>query len=202
MKYKDYNDYQLISLVAESNEDAERIMYEKYKPLIIQMAKKYMPYFKNKGVEIADLIQEGYIGLSEAVRSYKDNKDAKFSTFAVLCIDRQLKSYLTTANRQKHHYLNNAISFYEKSDLPLVELLASDKSDPINYIVIKENMKNTLNALYRKFTDLEKQVFELKRSNFSNAEISDVLEITYKQVDNATQRIKQKVRMAIKHEID
>jgi RNA polymerase sporulation-specific sigma factor len=202
MKYKDYNDYQLISLVAESNEEAERIVYEKYKPLVIQMAKKYIPYFKNKGVEIADLIQEGYIGLSEAVRNYKDNKDAKFSTFAVLCIDRQLKSYLTTANRQKHHYLNNAISFYEKNDLPLVELLASDKSDPIHYIVVKENMKNILSALYDKFTDLEKQVFELKKSNFSNVEISEVLEITYKQVDNATQRIKQKVKNAIKQEID
>lgn len=197
MKYKDYNDYELVGMISEADEDAEKIIYEKYKPLIIQTAKKYIPYFNNKGVEIADLIQEGYIGLSEAIRNFKDNKNARFSTFAVLCVERQLKTYLTTANRQKHHYLNNSISLYEKDESPLIEILASDEHNPIHYVVNKDNIKNILNELYSKFTDIEKQVFELKMSNFSNNEIAEILEITYKQVDNTTQRIKQKVKQVI-----
>lgn len=197
MKYKDYNDYELVSMIAEADEDAEKIIYEKYKPLIIQTAKKYIPYFQNKGVEIADLIQEGYIGLSEAIKNFKDNKDAKFSTFAVLCVERQLKSYLTTANRQKHHYLNNSISLYEKSESPLIEILASDEQNPIHYVVNKDNIKNILNELYSKFTDIEKQVFELKMANFSNNEIAEILDLTYKQIDNTTQRIKQKVKQVV-----
>ena len=36
----DYNDNELISYIEEQNEDAEEILFEKYKPLIVRFAKK------------------------------------------------------------------------------------------------------------------------------------------------------------------
>lgn len=41
MKYRDYNDDELISYIEEQNEDAEEILFEKYKPLIVRFAKKF-----------------------------------------------------------------------------------------------------------------------------------------------------------------
>ena len=42
------------------------------------------------GGETDDLIQEGMIGLFKAVRDYEKDRDASFSTFADLCISRQI----------------------------------------------------------------------------------------------------------------
>ena len=54
MKYRDYNDYELLSYISEQNEDAEEILYKKYKPMIVSFAKKIFPYVSNSGLELND----------------------------------------------------------------------------------------------------------------------------------------------------
>ena len=44
--------------------------------------KKFASYAKGFGLEYKDLFQEGMVGLSEAINSYKDSKESKFSSFA------------------------------------------------------------------------------------------------------------------------
>lgn len=39
-----------------------------------------------KGGDSDDLMQEGFIGLIKAIKSYDENRNACFSTFANLCI--------------------------------------------------------------------------------------------------------------------
>ena len=46
MKYRDYNDYELLSYISEQNEDAEEILYKKYKPMIVSFAKKYFHMYQ------------------------------------------------------------------------------------------------------------------------------------------------------------
>ena len=42
------------------------------------------------GADTDDLIQEGMIGLFKAIRDYDFGRDAGFSTFANLCVTRQI----------------------------------------------------------------------------------------------------------------
>ena len=42
MNYKDYNDFELISYIHENNEEANEILFKKYEPIIVNMAKNYM----------------------------------------------------------------------------------------------------------------------------------------------------------------
>ena len=88
--YKDHNDYELLYLVSENNEDAKEIFFDKYKSIVELKAKKLYPYVMNKGYELNDLIQEGMIGLSQAINDYKEQKNVQFSTFASICIERQI----------------------------------------------------------------------------------------------------------------
>ena len=71
--YNDYNDHELLYMICEASEDAMNIMYEKYKSIIELKASKYRTLGKRVGLEYNDLIQEGMVGLSEAIKSYKDN---------------------------------------------------------------------------------------------------------------------------------
>ena len=196
MNYKDFNDYELISLVAENHEDAERVIYDKYRPLIIAKANQYFNAVKYKGVEMNDLIQEGFIGLSEAIQGYKDNRDAQFKTFATLCIDRQIKTYLSKVNRQKHHHLNSSISFnYQfSSGDSLIDALSDGQPSPIQKLITKERVDELVALVDEVLTDFEREVFKLKVANFTYREIATILETTPKVVDNALQRIKAKAR--------
>ena len=45
-----------------------------------------------------DLMQEGMIGLFKAIQDYDSSKEAVFSTFAELCISRQLYSAVKSSN--------------------------------------------------------------------------------------------------------
>lgn len=204
MNYKEYNDYQLIDMIAEQNEFAEQIIYEKYRPLIISKANKYFPLVKNKGVEINDLIQEGLIGLADAVRKYKDNRDAQFKTFANLCIEREIQTYVTKTNRFKHQTLNNALSLsaeIKDGETTFMEFLSDETANPINHVLDKDRIELIMDKLNNVLSDIEKQVFELKRANFSYKEIADLLGRNPKTIDNALQRIKIKFRNVI-NEID
>ena len=87
----EYNDYELVLLAQEGNEDASNLIYQKYKPIVVKKSKNAIIYATHHGIEISDIMQEGYIGLEEAIKSFLpgDNK-ATFYTFANLCIDRKI----------------------------------------------------------------------------------------------------------------
>lgn len=59
MDYKQVNDYEVISMIRENDDDARDIMYQKYLPVIRKGASKYFFDVKKHGVEFDDLVQEG-----------------------------------------------------------------------------------------------------------------------------------------------
>ena len=79
-------DEELVMLAHEGNPEAVDFLMEKYKPLVRKKARALFLI----GGENDDLIQEGMIGLFKAVRDYEKDRDASFSTFADLCISRQI----------------------------------------------------------------------------------------------------------------
>ncbi len=196
--YKEYNDFELLYLICEHNEEAYEILYKKYKFVVEMKARKYFKYTHSKGLEYNDLEQEGMIGLSEAIRDFKIKKDVKFSTFANICIERQIIGAVQSANRKKHKILNDSISLDESfvdNDKPLRDFLFDDKaSDPSSYLIEQESSKETYFKIKDSLTALEKEVFDLKLNNFDYKEISLILGRTYKSVDSAIQRIKGKMR--------
>ena len=55
--YNDENDYELLYLISESNEEAKEVFFEKYKPTVQSYVLKYYPFIKNKGYEIVPVSQ-------------------------------------------------------------------------------------------------------------------------------------------------
>lgn len=200
--YKEYDDQELMYLIGERNENAEEILYEKYKNLVNIKAKKYINYGKKIGLDYNDLFQEGMIGLSEAIKSYKDKSDTKFSTFATLCIDRQIFSVLEAARRKKHLYLNESCSLDSTifdDGKTLLDVLFDNNSDPSLKIEELEMSKLLHEDLEKELTPFEKEVFNLKLAGFEYKEICKLLNKSYKSVDSALQRIKNKVRKVLEN---
>lgn len=197
MEYNDYNDNELISYIAEGNEDANNLLIEKYKPLITKMATKVLPYCRSNGLELSDLVQEGMIGLNHAIERYHEQKDILFYTYAKVCIKRKMLSVAAGSNRSKNKILNESIS-YDDDETKLIKVLKDNTPSPEEVIIDLEYQKDLIDKIKLELTDFENQVFELLISGFQRQEIADLLDKDKKSIENAVQRIKLKIKKVLK----
>ena len=97
-KFDDVSDEELIIRLRAGETNIEDYLMEKYKGMVKQKARAMFLI----GGDTDDLIQEGMIGLFKAVRDYQPDREASFTTFARMCIERQIYSAVQLSNRQKH----------------------------------------------------------------------------------------------------
>ena len=202
MKKEQLNDYELVSLAQEMNEDATMLLHEKYQPLIHKKSHKYLKYLQNKGIELSDLIQECTIGFEEAIKNFHPNDDVTFYTFANLCMDRQLMSELTKQNRSKYKLLNEAIpleTIDENSENGnLIDFIQDNSNNPELGLLTQEEFDELYQKIVKELTNFEECVFNLRLQEFNYKEIADILDKDQKSIDNAIQRIKNKIKNMMK----
>ncbi len=197
MDYREYNDNELIQYISEQNEEATRIMFDKYTPLVNNLAKKLYKHCSNLGLELNDLIQEGLLGLNSAILSYDETKDNIFYTFARKCIESKMISLVVSARRQKYRLLNESVSLNETFDndsLIFENYIGDNSYNPEHRFFEQIEEKDLIDSFTKKLTNFEEEVFLLKISGLGYKEISNILEKDRKAVDNALQRIKIKLK--------
>ncbi len=202
-EYQQYSDEELMMHLRDGEDGIIDFIMNKYKNLVRSKAKSMYIL----GADGDDLIQEGMIGLFKAIRDFDSGRDASFSTFADLCISRQMYTAVQASRRQKHIPLNTYISLYatakgdydfNEEDMALVNILAlkSDQS-PEEMVIDKENVEHLERTIEKELSSLEKQVLDLYLTGMSYTQIAKVLGRDEKSTDNALQRIKNKLRKAL-----
>ena len=194
-KYNNLEDEEIIVEIQNGNEQALTYLLNKYKPLVNNKVGKYFII----GAEKEDIIQEGMIGLYKAIKSFDQEKQNKFKTFAKIFIERQLITAIKTSNRQKHMPLNSCISLntsaYSNED-DGVELLETYNNktfeDPLETMMKKEYYKEIEKAITESLSKFEKQVLDRLVLGESYEVIANRFDTPVKSVDNAIQRIRKK----------
>ncbi|WP_297487814.1 sigma-70 family RNA polymerase sigma factor [uncultured Cetobacterium sp.] len=158
-------------------------------------------YFKNKnlflkGADKEDLIQEGLIGLIKAIKSYDEERNICFNTFASLCIRRQILTAVKKYNSEKNKNLNKAIQGgkYNESEevikynYPSLNYYTPEQiylgTELVHYL--KKYMKENLSGL-------EKDIFLQMSKGYNYREIAILLDKDVKIIDNSMQRIRKKL---------
>lgn len=204
MRYKGVNDYELLYLVGENNEEVYNSIYAKYKPLIHRMAKTLCENYKSALVEYDDLFQEGMYGLNNAIKSFNGKSGSLFYTLAKLCISREMNGYVAKMLRGKNMILSSAVSF----DTPiskngfLVEDTLYSHDDSVELQFESIEMEKYILDLKYELKDEYMPVYELKLNGFSNIAIANLLDLRYKDVDNYLRSIKKTLRRKIINLID
>ena len=191
---KKITDEELVKLSKNNDENAENLLLERYKDLVVKIARGYYII----GGELEDIVQEGMIGLYKAIKGFSDDKSASFKTFAILCIKRQIQSAIKKANTKKNLPLSNSISlqsFSDKTDenefLP-VDLIF--QVSPDERFIDKENYVNLLNQIKNILSKNEYIVLKYYLQGYSYKEIANILHINHKSIDNSLSRIKHKLK--------
>ncbi|MDE6432792.1 MAG: sigma-70 family RNA polymerase sigma factor [Lachnospiraceae bacterium] len=194
MNYTKHSDENLILLIHEGNQDATEYLLKKYSPLV----KKSIRTLYLIGADTEDLSQEGMIGLFKAIQNYEPGRDATFYTYAKICIDRQIYSAIKASNRKKHSPLNSYISLYAnigEGEAELIDNLeAGNDSNPEHIVLDRENTSLFQQKLEADLSKLERDVLHQYMNGKSYADIGASLGKSAKSVDNAVQRIREKVK--------
>lgn len=196
MEYKDFNDYELLSYIAEGNEEANNIIIKKYEPLINKIAHKMLPYCKSNGLDLSDLVQEGMIGLNHAIEKYQEVENTLFYTYAGKCIERKMLSVVISSNRNKYKILNESISYDDDENL-IIKFIKDSSPSPEELLIGEEVENKLIEKIKHKLTEFEEQVFMLMINGFKYREIAEILDRDEKSIDNTMQRLKNKIKKVI-----
>ena len=188
----EYNDFELVSLARDKNEEAIKIIYDKYKPIIISKAKDLYGIVNHHGVELNDLIQEGYIGLDNAINGFSESDNVTVYTFANVCIERQIISFIRKVSGNKNKLLNDAINIDNS-----MEHLFKDELDIEKLFISYEDYDETIILLKKNLSSFEKTIFEYKMDGYSNSEIANMTNKDIKVIYNTVNRIKNKLKNII-----
>lgn len=197
-KYDRMTDEQLLCDYKNGNQEIMDYLMVKYKSMVRKKARAMYLL----GGENEDLIQEGMIGLIKAVRDFDVTQKTSFSSFAELCVSRQMYSAIEASNRKKHLPLNSYVSLYEDSEqvgegrsLPLIDTIESSKeNDPEVLYFGKEYTEAFAEQLKELLSPLENHVLYLHLMGMDYRTIAELLGKSPKSVDNALQRIKTKAQ--------
>lgn len=187
-------DEALCSLAASGDRIAEEALVMRYNRLVRVCAR---PYFLAGG-DSEDLIQEGMVGLLNAIREYVPGKGSSFRTYAETCIRNRILSAIRAAARDKHTPLNHYVSY----ETPLLDgntdsypLSASrqPQQSPEDMLISREERRERLGTLKGQLSGFEAQILDLYLRGLSYMEIASEVDRSPKAVDNAVQRIRRKV---------
>ncbi len=190
MNYKNYNDYELISMVRENDEFSYYSLFEKYKPIVKNISKEFYDRYSDYGYDYDDFIQEGYVGFQNALNKYDSSKGALFYTFVELCIRRRLLSFTKNISLPKRNISNKY--FISLDDLEVRDNSVS-LNDELDYEDTMNIIKDVLYSLDLKYT----APFELKMNNFSLKEISILLEVSINSVSYRVNLVRDEIRTRI-----
>lgn len=202
--YDEKSDEELISMLRDGESDIEDYLLEKYKFIVRKKADKMFIL----GADKEDLLQEGMIGLLQAVRDYDFGRDAAFSTFATLCVSRKMYNAIEASNRLKNQPLNYFVSIHAESVSDddsggkyLIEAVKSlSQQSPEDVMIDRDNVRRLEERIRNELSELEYKVLKLHVTGMKYTEIASVLGRDDKSTDNALARAKGKIKTIINEE--
>ena len=193
--YNKIPDEQLICRLRNGEDEIMDYLMIKYKSMVRRKARAMYLI----GGDNDDLIQEGMIGLIKAVRDFNSEAGQSFSSFAELCVSRQMYSAIASSKRKKHIPLNSYVFLYDEGNhedekaLPLIDTIEPEvENNPETLYFGKESSEAFIEELKENLSDLENRVLYLHMLGTNYRDIANLLDKSPKTIDNALQRIRTK----------
>ena len=200
---KKINDYEMLFLVNEKNEKAEEILINKYKNLINKYIEEYKNIAVQNGLEECDLYQEGLLGLTNAIKTFDQSKEASFFTYANICIKTKIQTAIRNSSSKKNIALNQSVSLdnlINSDTTNYYDIMCDSKNDISDKLLKQEEQQQLFQNIEKCLTPFEKQVLSLKANSYSNDEIANMLQKDKRSIENAINRIRNKYRNIKKEE--
>lgn len=192
----DLSDNELVTLAQQGEEDAYSVLVGRYIFLVRNCASGYF----SDQLDFDDIMQEGFIGLMNAVSAFDSSCETSFATFARLCINRNIISAVRRTLRKKQIpqsmlvFLDDDNSCTNNSNTKISSLKAANNDEPETAVINKESFSKLKSTIFLKLSKTEITVLKAYLSGKSYEQIANQMGISQKSVDNAMQRLRKKLK--------
>ena len=183
---KDLTEAEVLSLSKNGDNEALTFIISKYRAAVEAAVSK----ISDSPIERDDLIQEGLIGLLAAIRSFDLGRETAFGTYCYTCINNSLQTALRKVSRKKDVPQNIVVPLEEEFINFKNTALSAEES-----FLAQESVSLLTNQLQNELSDFENNVLRMHMIGCSYKEIADKLGKTPKAIDNAIQRIRNKLKV-------
>lgn len=188
-------DERLAGLAQAGDRDATDELMRRYEHKVLWIASNYyLP-----GATIDDVRQEARLGLLKAIRTFKPDRGATFSSFARLAMTAEVVTALISATRLKHRPLNESARVGTTDDgdeVVIGDFLASPFCRDPYLIVIEKEWLAAIFQRMKEMTPLERRSLMGITNGLSYQHLAAALGTHPKAIDNAAQRARLKLRDA------
>lgn len=181
---------ELATLIKQGDNGYMPQLWEQVRKIVVMIAKKYFNRLENKcGLELDDLIQEGYFGVLKAVEYYDPDSGYKFSSYLNFNL-KNVFDEMTGMRKSKNsdNILNNALSLdapignqKETDELTLLDTLADISNDCYSFekneqSVYNRDLRNALDRALSRLSEKRNKIVTLNYFfNMSQSQIASVL---------------------------
>lgn len=153
--------------------------------------------------EYDDMVQEAFIGLWKAVKTFKPEKNYAFATYASRCIYNQINMYLRTIKKQKDiPTLDQPITHWDAGENTTNAdfMLGSDSMNPVHSTIANDIVKRVFDypagvrQLAPHVEEREKEYFRYLLKGYRQVDIQKVIGTSQRNCSNHHTRIRERVR--------
>ncbi|NPV52150.1 MAG: sigma-70 family RNA polymerase sigma factor [Firmicutes bacterium] len=193
-------DLYLLNCARSGDEAATEDLVRKYIPMVRHIVRTTCPYNTE---DQEDMIQEGMIGLLDAIREYDiDQQGVKFSSFAYICIIRKIYNWIRRQNNSKHKPLLGPISLHSYIDQDetrtILDIISNESVNPEDVVEEQWVREQLLRVLKNHLSLLEYAVVVLLVRGYTLGEIERKIGVDAKSVDNARTRVRFKLERILR----
>jgi len=161
---------------------------QQHKKLVYHIIGKY--YNNNGYLEYSDFVSHGLFGLYKAILTFDVNKGNKFASYAVICIDNEIKMMFRRLRKHQNVLsINTILSKDNEGHVLQYEDVLQDMKDEVSFdmVILKDTIKDV------ELTDLEKKVVSLRMKDKTQEEISEILGFSQSYISRILRRAQHKI---------
>lgn len=185
-------DSELVKMAQEGSETATEILIKKYDGLVSYIASSYVFNLKDNVIDKEVILQEGRVGILNAIKTFDESKNIKFKTYVSTCISNRVINAIKKETNSKIDFLSLDGILEGEKEVQIASNLNTEED-----VLFNELFNSILSKESKVFSSFERTVLIELLRGLSYKEIAENLEKTPKQIDNTIQRIKKKVTLYI-----
>ena len=176
---------ELIKLIRQNDQNAFKVLVEKYDPLIDSLVFKF--YDKElKGLTPDDLRQEAVLRFYNSILTFDlEQHEVEFGLYAKICISNALISQIRLQKKRTAEQL---------TEFQNVLFFEHDSEDPSDRILEEERVRTLYSLIRKNLSPYEYRIWQLYMSGRTAKDICILVDSDERSVSNAIYRIRKKLR--------
>jgi RNA polymerase sporulation-specific sigma factor len=185
----------LVNKAQNRDTDAIDDLVDEYSRFVYQIGKKFFLPGSSK----EDLVQEGMIGLFNAIVNFNPGYKTSFDDYASLSIRNRILRAVRMATQLKQKVLSEAYSLDED---PFYYASIFSEMDVEEHVLGSLSVGEMYQSFKNILSPMEYEIIALKIADSSVDEMAQHFNLSKKQVENALFRARRKIAIFLKHEIE